>query len=262
MISCGVAAGLRKTVCARVLSGIETPPPLRHIKNMSVLIPIALAVVVGVFTYLMSASQTKRTLAAQSSPLRNPALEAHVAKLAHALDLKRLHVNIYEIDPINGLASPDGQIYITRGFLKKFLSGEVTAAELSSVIAHELGHVALGHTKRRMIDFSGQNAVRTALAVTLNRFIPFIGPWIANMAVNMIAAGMSRKDEFEADAYATALMIKAGLGAAPQKSLFAKLDRWTGNGGATPAWFLSHPKTADRIKAIEANEKRWTGTAS
>jgi putative metalloprotease len=130
------------------------------------------------------------------------------------------------------------------------------------VIAHELGHVALGHTKRRMIDFSGQNAVRTALAMTLNRFIPFIGPWIANLAVNMIAAGMSRKDEFEADAYATALMIKAGLGAAPQKSLFAKLDRLTGHGGAAPAWFLSHPKTADRIKAIEANEKRWTGTSS
>ena len=229
---------------------------------MSVLIPIGLAVVVGVFTYLTSASQTKRTLASQSSPLRNPALEAHFAKLANALDLKRLHVNVYEIDPINGLAAPDGQIYITRGFLKKFLSGEVTAAEISSVIAHELGHVALGHTKRRMIDFSGQNAVRTALAVTLNRFIPFIGPWIANLAVNMIAAGMSRKDEFEADAYATALMIKAGLGAAPQKSLFAKLDRLTGNGGAMPAWFLSHPKTADRIKAIEANEKRWTGTKS
>mgnify|MGYP000279724294 CR=1 FL=1 len=67
---------------------------------------------------------------------------------------------------------------------------------------------------------------------------------------------------FEADAYATALMIKAGLGAAPQKSLFAKLDKLTGNGGAMPAWFLSHPKTADRIKAIEANEKRWTGTKS
>ena len=111
---------------------------------MSVLIPIGLAVVVGVFTYVTSASQTKRTLAAQSSPLRNPALEAHFARLANALDLKRLHVNVYEIDPINGLAAPDGQIYITRGFLKKFLSGEVTAAEISSVIAHELGHVALG----------------------------------------------------------------------------------------------------------------------
>jgi putative metalloprotease len=82
------------------------------------------------------------------------------------------------------------------------------------------------------------------------------------MAVSMVAAGMSRKDEFEADAYASALMIKAGLGVAPQKSLFSKLDQLTGNSGASPAWFLSHPKTRDRIKAIEANEKRWTGTVS
>ena len=60
----------------RSLCGIERPPPLRHIKSMSVLIPIGLAVVVGVFTYLTSARQTKRTLATQSSPLRNPALDA------------------------------------------------------------------------------------------------------------------------------------------------------------------------------------------
>ena len=109
-----------ETGFARAQRGIERPPPLRHIKSMSVLIPIGLAVVVGLFTYLMSASQTKRTLEAQSIPLRNPALEGYFAKLAHALDLKRLHVNVYEIDPINGLAAPDGQIYITRGFLKKF----------------------------------------------------------------------------------------------------------------------------------------------
>tara|TARA_B110000240_G_scaffold77423_1_gene88267 strand:- start:2656 stop:3288 length:633 start_codon:yes stop_codon:yes gene_type:complete len=210
----------------------------------------------------MSANQTKRTLAKQSKPLANPALETRFMMLANALDLKRLEVNVYDIDPVNGLAAPDGQIYITRGFLEKFSSGEVTAAEMSSVIAHELGHVALGHTKRRMIDFSGQNAIRTALSVTLNRFIPLIGPWIANMVINMVAARMSRKDEFEADAYATALMIKAGLGAAPQKSLFVKLNKLTGSAGAAPAWFLSHPKTTDRIKAIETNEKRWTGTVS
>ena len=210
----------------------------------------------------MTANQTKRTLAKQSKPLENPALETRFMLLASALDLKRLEVNVYDIDPVNGLAAPDGQIYITRGFLEKFSSGEVTAAEMSSVIAHELGHVALGHTKRRMIDFSGQNAIRIVLSVTLNRFIPLIGPWIANMAINMVAARMSRKDEFEADAYATALMIKAGLGVAPQKSLFIKLNKLTGSAGAAPAWFLSHPKTTDRIRAIETNEKRWTGTIS
>ena len=229
---------------------------------MQFILPIGFAVILGLVSYLMTANQTKRTLAKQSKPLKNPALETRFMLLASALDLKRLEVNVYDIDPVNGLAAPDGQIYITRGFLEKFSSGEVTAAEMSSVIAHELGHVALGHTKRRMIDFSGQNAIRTVLSVTLNRFIPLIGPWIANMAINMVAARMSRKDEFEADAYATALMIKAGLGVAPQKSLFIKLNKLTGSAGAAPAWFLSHPKTTDRIRAIETNEKRWTGTIS
>ena len=182
--------------------------------------------------------------------------------LAHALDLKHMEVNVYDIAPINGLAAPNGQIYITRGFLEKFISGEVTASEMSSVIAHELGHVALGHTRRRMIDFSGQNAIQTVLSVALNRFIPLIGPWVANIVINMVAARMSRKDEFEADAYATALMIKAGLGVAPQKSLFVKLNNLTGSAGTAPAWFLSHPKTKDRIQAIEVNEKRWTSTIS
>jgi putative metalloprotease len=43
---------------------------------------------------------------------------------------------------------------------------------MASVIAHEMGHVALGHARRRMIDFSGQNALRTALIMVLGRFIP------------------------------------------------------------------------------------------
>ena len=182
--------------------------------------------------------------------------------MARSLDLSRLRVNVYDIDPVNGLAAPDGQIYITRGFLSKFNSGEVTAAEIASVVAHELGHVALGHSRRRMIDFSGQNALRTALSIVLNRFIPFIGPWIANLAVTLIAARMSRKDEFEADSYATALMLKSGLGIKSQKNLLKKLDFLTGQSSETPAWFKSHPKVKDRLKAIEINEKKWTGSVS
>ena len=75
--------------------------------------------------------------------------------------------HLYEIEPVNGLAAPDGRIFITRGFYNKFRQGAVSAEELASVIAHELGHVALGHSRRRMIDFSGQNALRTALSMVL-----------------------------------------------------------------------------------------------
>jgi putative metalloprotease len=129
---------------------------------------------------------------------------------------------------------------------------------MASVIAHELGHVAMGHTRRRMIDFTGQNAVFVALGAVLNRLLPGIGMLLANMLSRVLMAGLSRRDEFEADAYATALMLKAGFGTAPQKSLFRKLAALTGNAGAgLPAWTLTHPPAADRIAAIEANENRW-----
>ena len=105
----------------------------------------------------------------------DPQLGALTNQMAAALELEKIRVHLYEIDPVNGLAAPDGKIYITRGFYRKFTNGEVTAAELASVVAHELGHVALGHSRRRMIDFSGQNALRTALAMILSRFIPGIG---------------------------------------------------------------------------------------
>ena len=73
-----------------------------------------------------------------------------------------------------------------------------------------------------------------------------------------MVARLSRRDEFEADAWASALLIRAGIGTGPQKSLFARLDALAGNRGATsPAWLMSHPHTADRIAAIEANERRW-----
>ena len=74
----------------------------------------------------------------------------------------------------------------------------------------------------------------------------------------LLAARLSRQDEYEADAYAAALMTKAGLGTGPQKSLFIKLEGLTGLGGrGMPAWMMSHPKTADRVRAIEALEARW-----
>lgn len=220
--------------------------------------PILLAVLYGLAMYRFSVWRTKRELDSNSTELADPILKVLMDRMAKALDIDRIRVHIYEIEPVNGLASPDGRIFITRGFFNKYRAGEVSSEEMASVIAHEMGHVALGHSRRRMIDFSGQNAMRTALAMILGRFIPGVGPWIANALMSLLAAGLSRKDEFEADAYASALLVKAGIGTDPQKSLFKKLENLTGaRGAATPAWMMSHPKTPQRIAAIEANEAKW-----
>jgi metalloprotease len=220
--------------------------------------PILLAILYAVVMYRFSVWRTKRELDARSTELADPMLKVLTDRMAKALDLERIRVHIYEIDPVNGLAAPDGRIFITRGFYRKYRNGEVSADEMASVIAHELGHVALGHSRRRMIDFSGQNALRTALALVLSRFLPGIGVLIANGIATLLASRLSRQDEYEADAYAAALLVKAGIGTGAQKSLFEKLERLTeARAGAVPAWLMSHPKTTERIRAIEALEAKW-----
>ncbi len=225
--------------------------------------PIFLALVYAFVMYHFSAWRTRAELDARSTELADPKLKGVTDRLARALDLHRVRVHIYEIDPVNGLAAPDGRIFITRGFYRKFQQGEVSAEEMASVIAHELGHVALGHSRRRMIDFSGQNALRTALAMVLSRFLPGVGVLIANALTTMLAARLSRGDEYEADAYAAALLTKAGIGITPQVTLFRKLDALTqSRAGVMPAWLMSHPKTAERIAALEKLDAKWRGQLS
>ncbi len=220
--------------------------------------PILLAILYAVVMYRFSMWRTRRELDAKSSELADPELKRLTDKMAAALEVSRIRVHLYEIEPVNGLAAPDGRIFLTRGFYQKYRGGEVTSAELASVIAHELGHVALGHSRRRMIDFSGQNAIRAALAMVLSRFLPGLGVVIANFLTTLLAARLSRSDEYEADAYASALLVKSGIGTDPQKSLFRKLETLTGMRGASmPAWIMSHPKTKERIAAIEKLESRW-----
>lgn len=221
-------------------------------------LPVLLAIGYALLMWRFSVWRTAKMLDANSTPLTDPAILRLTDRMAEALEIDRIKVNVFEIEAVNGLAVADGRIFLTRGFLNRKARGEVSAEELASVIAHELGHVALGHTRRRMIDFTGQNAVFVMLSALLNRFLPVIGVWIANLISSALMARLSRRDEFEADAYASAVLEKSGIGTGPQKSLFRKLGQLTNHAGAgVPAWLLSHPKTEERIAAIEAAEARW-----
>lgn len=220
--------------------------------------PVLLLVLYLAAVWFLSLRRLKQDLDSRSTPLTHPRLLPMLDRLGRAMDLPGLRAHVYEVAPVNGLAAPDGRVFLTRGFIDRLDSGEVTPEELASVVAHELGHVAHGHARRRMIDFAGQNAIRMALAGMLGRIVPGLGAWIAGLVAAAVAARLSRDDEFEADRFAAALLIRAGRGTAPQIALFRKLDRLTGGGaGQAPAWLLSHPPVARRIAAIQAQEARW-----
>ena len=222
----------------------------------TVLIPIVLAGLYGIVMFQFSAWSMKRQLSQQSNPLLDPNLEKIMLKFADVLEVEKIRINIFETEPINGLAASDGRIFITRGFYKKYQNGDITVEEISSVVAHELGHVALGHIRRRMIDFSGQNAVRAALGALLSRLVPGLGGMIASIIGNLLMAKLSRQDEYEADEYASALMIKSGLGIEPQVSMFKKLDKISNQQGSVPAWLMSHPPTQERINSIKTKHTK------
>ncbi|MFV2038505.1 MAG: peptidase M48, partial [Paracoccaceae bacterium] len=94
--------------------------------------PILLAILYGVLMYRFSAWRTARQLNERSTELADARLKALTDRMAAALDLARVRVHIYEIEPVNGLASPDGRIFITRGFFNKYRSGEVSPEEMAS----------------------------------------------------------------------------------------------------------------------------------
>ena len=99
----------------------------------TVLIPIVLAGLYGVVMFQFSAWSLKRQLSRQSSPLIDKNLEKIMVKFANILEVEKIHINIFETDPINGFAAPDGRIFITRGFYKKYQNGDITVEEISSV---------------------------------------------------------------------------------------------------------------------------------
>ncbi len=218
--------------------------------------PLLLALVIGYLSYLFSARKSRRDLSRNSTPLKDDALNRLLRQMAQALDIPHVKVLVYEIEPVNGLAAPDGRIFITRGLLNKYTTGEISAAELASVVAHELGHIALGHSQRRLVDFGGQNMLRALLMSVFGRYVPVVGSYIANFLVQMLAASLSRKDEFEADAYGAALLLKSGIGLSAQISMFRKLESW-GKARGAPAWLMSHPETGKRIAAIEKLKAGW-----
>jgi len=230
----------------------------RYIQNMlRILIPLLL--IIGLVAYWkLRAQMSGEGLRSRSHPLANDQIDALLKRLAHAAGIENVEVRLLDDPSINGIATDTGEIYITRGLFDAFQAGEISARELASVAAHELGHLALGHLRRRMIELAGRNAAYIVLGGFFARFAPLLGWMAAAWIVTLVTARLSRRDEFEADAYATALMVRSGIGAEHQASLLEKLPRLIpGHGAMATSWLASHPPVEERTEAIRDNAHRW-----
>jgi Zn-dependent protease with chaperone function len=101
----------------------------------------------------------------QAARLRMPQTEAKVAALLGQIDAKwpyakgqPLQVHILGVDYYNAYSLPDGSIVVAFGLLDQAQSDD----EVAFVLAHELGHVRLGHFARQAAAPTRQSAVNAA----------------------------------------------------------------------------------------------------
>jgi predicted Zn-dependent protease len=160
---------------------------------------------------------------------------------------------VLNTDKVNAFALPGGYVYITRGLLA--LADD--EAEMASVLAHEIGHVAARHTAQRYSRTMAANLGLTVLGVlgSVAGAPPGLGE-IASLGTQAALQGFSREQEMEADMLGARYLARAGYDLGAMSRFLGKLqqhDRLEAalTGSPDPAArfniMSTHPRTADRI---------------
>jgi len=155
-----------------------------------------------------------------------------------------LHVHVVRSDVPNAFAMPGGQIVVLQGLLQVAHSPD----ELAGVLAHEIGHVERHHPMRGLIRATG-----LALAVqALTGGGSGLDAAAGRFAQTLVLTAYSRQAEADADAYAVALLRRAGLRTTGLADFLRRMAVREPQTGALPTLLATHPLSANRIAAIEA----------
>jgi predicted Zn-dependent protease len=209
----------------------------------------------------VSKQEHPKILAEFGGEYKDPELQRYVSSLGELLaktserpDLP-WKFTVLDTPQVNAFALPGGYIYITRGLLA-LASSE---AEVASVLAHEIGHVAARHSSQRQ----GRATVAGLLGAAAG--ILTGSPQIAqlgNVGAQLYVQKFSREQELQADTLGVRYMARSNYDPNAAVSFLKKMQGETRlraiEAGKNPEeadqinWMSSHPRTADRVEqAIE-----------
>jgi predicted Zn-dependent protease len=176
-------------------------------------------------------------------------------KIAAGADLDgQCTFTLVNTDVVNAFAVPGCYIYVTRG-----LMGIVNSeAELASVLAHELGHIAGNHSERqqRRALFRGLGVAAISSLTGSERLSR-----IAGAAAALFTLRYSRKHEYEADDLGLTYLRETGydpheavdmLAALGRHQQFLTASRGRDEANAIPEWAMTHPLTEHRTARARA----------
>ena len=158
-----------------------------------------------------------------------------------------LNFKVYKENEVNAFACADGSVRVYTGIMDAMSDNE-----LLGVIGHEIGHVALNHTRRQMRNAILTSAAMEGLASTSATVAALTDSQLGALGSAMLDAKFSRDQESEADDYGYNFLVKAGKNPWALVMSFEKLQALSGGSQSGPVsnLFSSHPDTATRIKRI------------
>ncbi|OZI52447.1 M48 family metalloprotease [Bordetella genomosp. 4] len=161
------------------------------------------------------------------------------------LNGQKVNYKVYLTEDVNAWAMGNGCVRVYSGLMDL-----MTDDELRGVIGHEMGHVALGHSKKAMQTAYAVAAARDAANASGNNIATALNSsQLGDLTESFINAQFSQSQESDADDYSFDLltekkMKREGLVTAFQK--LAKLD------GGESSMFSSHPSSPDRAARMQA----------
>ncbi|MCI2398067.1 M48 family metalloprotease [Aliiroseovarius subalbicans] len=198
---------------------------------------------------------------ARATIIRDPDIEHALSELARplinaaGLSPSRVQILVIRDDKLNAFVADQDHVFINSGLILRLKS----PAELQSVIAHELAHIANGHLSRRAANYqAAQNAAKMGLLLAAVAASAGGGKAAVGLAVGTASSAQrlflahTRAEEASADQ--SALRYLAANRIDPQ-AMVDVLEVFRGQEalsvGRRDPYALTHPLNRDRIRAVK-----------
>lgn len=154
-----------------------------------------------------------------------------------------VNYKVYMTSDVNAWAMANGCVRVYSGLMDMMTDNEV-----EGVLGHELGHVALGHSRKAMQTAYATVAARDAISATSGTAAQLSKSQLGDVAEGMINSAFSRSQESDADDFSYDLMKKRGISTQGLVGSFNKLAAL--DAGHSKSLFDSHPPSDERAQHI------------
>jgi predicted Zn-dependent protease len=186
-----------------------------------------------------------------AAPLVNdPLLQSYVNRVGRWVassserpDLKWTF-GVIESNDVNAFAAPGGYVFLTRG-LYQLLRDE---AELAGVLGHEIGHVVRKHHLKVLQKSQAISAGSDLLKKRIGD--KKIAKTLIGSGAEILARGLDKSAEFEADRIGVVLAARAGYEAFGLPAVLQEISAASGDSSSVALLFKTHPHPDERLARL------------